>query len=354
MRPPMLRKLVLAHRWLGLALVVPLVAIVLAGALLLFRNTLWIPPEWRDSSLSTQRSDAALAGALHELPDWRFVDVATPGRAFQSVGLSDDQVAVFRVGAAAPEAPPLRLATEQFLFRLHTRLLVGEAGKAAVRVVGPLAVASLVVGLLIWWPRRRGWRPRDLLPSGAKRATLLRLHLSWGAAAALLLVPMVVSGALLAHNPTIRGWLKPLAPPAAGLAPDIQALQFAQRELAAAIATGRRIWRDGILTQLARTPADPRLVTMKFRLPGEKHPNGRSTIAVDLEAGRVVAMRDARSGGVPAGYDDVLYPLHIGELGGAVQAWAWFLGGCGLVVILVSGVLAWLRGWLARRASARL
>jgi uncharacterized iron-regulated membrane protein len=66
-----------------------------------------------------------------------------------------------------------------------------------------------------------------------------------------------------------------------------------------------------------------------------------------------VALHDARSGGVPESYDDILYPLHTGELGGIAQGWAWFLGGSGLVVILASGALSWLRGWLARRASLR-
>jgi uncharacterized iron-regulated membrane protein len=83
---------------------------------------------------------------------------------------------------------------------------------------------------------------------------------------------------------------------------------------------------------------------VKFRLSGERHPNGRSTLTLDLDQGRVVAQRDARLGGLPAFYDDVLYGFHSGELAGPVQAWLWLAGTLGLGVVTVSGALAWLRG----------
>lgn len=348
MRLATLRALVLAHRWLGLALCLPLLVIVVTGTLLIFRATLWVPPDWRVSTASIAESDAALAVALAAQPDWRYVDVAAPGRAFHQVGLADERVLMLRVGAGAPETPPARLAAGHFLFQGHTRLLVGETGKVVVRIIGPLAVLSVVVGLLIWWPRRRGWRGRDLLPAGATRSRLLKLHLGWGAAAAVLLLPMVVSGTLLAHNPTIRAWLKPLSPLASPLAADLQALRFAGNDLGAALAAGRSVWPDGRLTQVSRAANDAGQLTLKFQLPGERHPNGRSTLTIDLTGGRLSALRDARVGGLPAGYDDLLYALHVGKLGGPAHAWAWLLGGVGLLTLLVSGTLAWLRGRLAR------
>lgn len=352
MRPAATRGLVRVHRWIGLALCLPLVAIATSGALLLFRDVLWVPAEWRAASWDAAAADTALAAALALDEAWRYVDLARPGRAFHLVGV--DAVTtprVLPVGAATPGPPPARLAVELWLFQLHTRLLAGESGQQVVRVVGPVAFASVVAGLLLWWPRRGGWRGRDLLGPGAgSRPGLLRWHLAWGGAAALVLLPLVGSGALMAHNPAVRSWLAPLAPPAAALPVELAGRRFAPGELAAAIGAARAVWPDGEPTQISRPAKDPATLTVKFRLPGERHPNGRSTLTLDVEEGRFTAMRDARRGGPPAAYDDVLYGLHIGALAGPAHAWAWLAGALGLAVLTVSGVLAWLRG---RRGTRR-
>lgn len=345
MTPATVRGVASAHRWVGLALCLPLLAIAASGALLLFRDALWVPDEWRSVAWDAAAADAALAAVLDADSRWRYVDLARPGRAFHLIG---EDVAVpprvLSIGASSPSPLPVRLAVEQWLFQLHTRLLAGEPGKLVVRIVGPAALASLLAGLVLWWPRRRGWRGRDLLGPGAgSRPGLLRWHLAWGGAAAVVLLPLVGSGALMAHNPAIRAWLAPLSPLPADLAADVSSRRFAPHDLAAALAAARATWPVGAPTQLSRPADAPGRLTVKFRLPGERHPNGRSTLTLDLQEGRVVAARDARLGGVPAAYDDVLYGFHIGELGGPAHAWAWLAGAIGLGLLAVSGTLAWLR-----------
>jgi uncharacterized iron-regulated membrane protein len=343
MTPVLLRSLVQVHRWLGLALALPLLAIVLSGALLLFKDTLWVPGEWRSSTLSVAQSDAALARFLADDAAWLFVDVARPGRAFHVVGYADEHERPLRVGATATEVPPTRLAVAETLFALHTRLLAGEAGKWLIRVLGPLAVVSLLLGFLAWWPRRRGWRSRDLRPDSLARPGLLRLHLAWGAAALVVLLPLLLSGALLAHNPTLRAWLRPLGPVAAPLSEDIAERRFVPGDPAEAISAARGLWPKGRLTQLSRRAAGSSEITLKFQLSGERHPNGRSTITLDLDSGRVVGLRDARLGGLPAAYDDFLYGFHIAHLGGVLQAWLWLASALALLALIASGTVAWLR-----------
>lgn len=343
MTPGLLRGLLQVHRWLGLALALPLLVIVLSGALLLFKDTLWVPGEWRAGELSVAQSDAALARFLGDDSAWLFVDVAAPGRAFHVVGYADEHALPLRVGATATEAPPPRLAVAETLFALHTQLLAGESGKWLIRVLGPLAVVSLLVGFLVWWPRRRGWRRRDLQPASTTRLGLLRLHLAWGAAALVALLPLLLSGALLAHNPTMRAWLKPLGPVPAPLSEDIAARYFTPGDPAAALASARSLWPEGRLTQLARRAAGSPEITLKFQLPGERHPNGRSTITLDLDSGKVVGLRDARLGGLPAAYDDYLYGFHIAHLGGVLQAWLWLASALALLLLIASGTVAWLR-----------
>jgi uncharacterized iron-regulated membrane protein len=343
MKTSLLRMLVRLHRWFGLALAVPLVIVMVSGALLVFKNPLWVPADWRHTTLAQPEIDTALAAALTLDEAWVWVDVAGAGRGFHVLGYPDDSEAMLRPGATATQDAPPRLAAAHFIFQLHTRLLAGEVGRSFVRLVGPLAVASVVLGLWLWWPRRSGWRARDLRNVGLRRPVLLKLHMAWGAAAALVILPLLVSGALLAHNATIRAWLAPFAaeppPPAA----EAAALRFAPGELRSAIAVARRVWPEGRLTQISRPDAAATQLTLKFRLPGEQHQNGRSTLRLDLAQGRVTSLRDARRSGWPATYDDVLYPFHTTHLGGVVQAWLWLAAAFVLLGLVASGVTAWIR-----------
>ncbi|MEZ5459452.1 MAG: hypothetical protein R3E65_09135 [Steroidobacteraceae bacterium] len=82
---------------------------------------------------------------------------------------------------------------------------------------------------------------------------------------------------------------------------------------------------------------------VKLRLPGERHPNGRSYVVVDLAAGRVTEVQDARLGGLPALYDDWLYGWHIARLWGLPQAWAWCLASLATAALAIAGVAAFTR-----------
>lgn len=347
MRPAATRKLVTIHRWAGVTLCLPLVMVALSGTLLLFRDSLWVPPQWRTGVWDMAAADETLVAALDDAGAWVYADLARPGRAFHTVGFEEGRdVEVVPVSGSQLQAPPARLAIELWLFDLHTRLWLGEAGRVAVRIVGPAALLSVVIGLILWWPRRRTWRAADLARGPTTRPALLKLHLAWGGAVVVILLPLVLSGALMAHNPAIRAWLKPLSPPAGPLPAELATLRFEPGDLAAAIVTARSIWPDGRLTQLSRPAASSRglsRLSLKFRLPGERHPNGRSTISVDLATGTVTGLRDARQGGFPAAYDDLLYGFHIADLGGLAQAWAWLAGGAGLLLLAITGLVSWWR-----------
>ena len=49
-----------------------------------------------------------------------------------------------------------------FVFELHSNLLLGEAGKAALAVAGAVFIGLLASGVAMWWPlrARQGLRPR--------------------------------------------------------------------------------------------------------------------------------------------------------------------------------------------------
>jgi uncharacterized iron-regulated membrane protein len=152
----------------------------------------------------------------------------------------------------------------------------------------------------------------------------------------------------------VRAWPKPYADPRAVQAPEGVTTGFAAGDAAAAIAALRRVFPSGPVTQLVPLAGDGGTQwSLKLRLPGEDHPNGRSNVTLDVAAGRIVALRDARLAGAPAAYDDVLYPLHIGGLFGDAQRVLWLLGGIGLARLVTAGVTAFLRRPRAPGGSRR-
>ncbi len=345
------------HAWVGVTLALPLLLIVATGTALLFKDTLFVPADWRFTPGSTadSRSSDAEVARLISLPALQAADsvqVARGSRAFHVVEAASGDLAYWRVGRSQAEASvPLRLRVERVLIDLHEHLASGATGDTVVRVLGPIAVASMLVGLVLWWPLRAGWRARDLVPRGGGRPQWLRLHLALGGAAGALFLMNVTTGTLMAHNPTVRAWLKPLASAAATLTLADAQQAFAPDDGQAALAALRTVFPGGEITQLepARGAAGTSW-SMKLRLPGEDHPNGRSNITLDPAAGRILSARDARLAGVPGAYDDTLYPLHIGLLFGPVHRWFWLLSGTGLCLLLTAGLVSF---WRHRMSASR-
>ena len=351
LRRPVLARL---HAWTGVILALPLLLLVISGTAMLFKDTLFVPAGWgatHEVAPGDADAEAARLLALPGLQSVEAVQLARGNRAFHVVETADAAPTYWPTGAAAAaDAAPWRLRADHLVLELHAQLLGGEAGEIAVRVLSVFAVAVVGVGLVMWWPMRRGWRARDLLVRSRGRPQWLRAHLALGGAAGVLFVAHVVSGLLLAFNPPVRAWLKPFSDPAATQAPAGAVLEFAPGDATAAFAALRRVYPQGVVTQLAPLATDAGTQwSLKLRLPGEDHPNGRSNLSLDLAAGRIVALRDARRAGAPASYDDLLYPLHIGRLFGDAQRVLWLLGGIGLFRLVTAGATAFLR---RRPASA--
>jgi uncharacterized iron-regulated membrane protein len=320
------------HRWFGLALVLPIALIALTGTLLLFRDEIFIPTEWRNAAptaLATADSQAIELLNKASQMDLDSAQLARGARGFHQLSLRNGVELYWLAGAAEPEMnAPWLLSVEKYVLELHDYLLLGSFGDLLVRVFGPLLVVQLLVGIWSWWPNRHGWRFKDLEPSLQGRAHVIRSHLAVGSVGAILLLVHATTGALMANNPSLRAWLKPYTPAVATDLPFRSDLSFASHDFAAAVHVLRKVFPRGEITQVS-TAGDGKeksIWTVKLRLPGEKHPNGRSTVTLDFQSGRIAAIRDARLAGVPGLYDDLLFPLHTGTLFGWANRWLWLAG----------------------------
>jgi uncharacterized iron-regulated membrane protein len=84
-------------------------------------------------------------------------------------------------------------------------------------------------------------------------------------------------------------------------------------------------------------------------MPGEPHPNGLSSVYVDPYAAAVLHARAWHEADAGTRAFAWIYPLHIGELGGALHKTAVFLSGLALAGLGASGGWLW---WSRRRPDA--
>ena len=97
------------------------------------------------------------------------------------------------------------------------------------------------------------------------------------------------------------------------------------------------------LTRTAPPVASEGVVSFRARMPGEWHPNGRSTVHADLAGREVLLAHDATAQAAGARMTEAIYPLHIGAVGGLLMRLLTALAGLVPAFLLTTGFLFWLR-----------
>lgn len=240
-----------------------------------------------------------------------------------------------------------------WIYDLHYTLLLGQAGRTAVGVVGLLALASLITGLYLWWPRPGRWAAalRPQIRRGEVRATY-DWHVRAGAYGALVLLVLCFSGALLA----LPGWFNPLINSLSPLTRSesvSSAPSPGQPMISADLAAERALSRHpGATLRWIETPADHhgtyRINLWQAGDPGYRFP--RSNAWIDAYTGAVLAERDWQKNSAGDSFLAWQHPLHNGEAFGLPGRIVASLAGLLPALLWVTGVLRWLHKRRARRA----
>ncbi len=234
-----------------------------------------------------------------------------------------------------------------FLFELHSALLLGENGKPLLAAIALSYLFLLATGLVLWWPRtwRQAWRMRF---DGGTTRSLFDLHRVAGSLLGLLIAVSVASGAYMAWKPlsrfvtTVSGdapTKPPAVAPVPGAAASLQAMARTAQALFPQAAIG--------YIQLAPQPSAP--VRFRMRLPGDPHPNGLTSVWFHPATAAVLAVHrwDELDAGTKG--NSYIYPLHTGELGGVAHQALNAVSGFTLFGLGVTGGWLW---WRRRRGKA--
>lgn len=344
------------HRGLALALGLPLIVVALLGSSLVVLKPL---DRWMNAELFSVPAGPAASDLLERIqqrlraefgPEASFV-LRPPRQARESLratvrGPWDGFVYFDPRDARELGRRGEREGLFNFVFELHSTLLLNEAGKPLVAALALTYLLLLVTGIVLWWPKQLKKILVLVMNRGLLRG-LFDLHRTGGALLGLLIAVPVASGAYMAWKPlsqavtSISGRVA-LAPPkieAAGASVPAASLDTM-------VATASARFKDAPVGYISLPAGSGKPVRVRLMLPDDPHPNGLTSVWVHPQTAQVVRADRWNELDPGARANSVIYPLHTGELGGVALEAVNVLLGLALVMLGVSGVWLW---WLRRR-----
>ncbi|MBN9695990.1 MAG: PepSY domain-containing protein [Zoogloea sp.] len=243
-----------------------------------------------------------------------------------------------------------------WLYDLHYTLLLGQTGRDVVGYAGLVLLASLLSGVVLWWPSRARLAAalKPQLRPGMVRATY-DLHVLSGVYGGLLLIVLAFTGSVLGLPELARGGVEAFSP----LTPFYRAPGGLVEEggpslsLDEAVAIARREFPDGELRWIETPGAAGRPISVRLHTPGEpgrRFP--RAQVWIDPSSAAVLHVRAPRAGSAGDGFMAWMHPLHNGEAFGLMGRVLACLAGLVPAVLVVTGWVRW-RHKARARANAR-
>lgn len=341
------------HRWCGLAVLAFLLIAALSGALLVYKKELVrllitpgaeLPANYDTTHMARQLDrivQQTEAGTLRLIkapnskePYWT---LTVAGRNGESI------VRLLSPTTLEPYRDNLWLLDSMaFIRELHTELLTGAVGEALLLACGVGGVFLSVTGLLIWWPTRRSFRWRWVLPRPMPMRFVLHSHRHAGAVAALILIPVILTGSIMLWQKLVRPLLAP--------APDTTLPTTLAGEVAPSqwLLAASAAVPDGKPTYIRLPDGSRADASIRFRLPGEWHPNGRTSVTLETTTGKMTLGQRSDEARPARRALNQLYPLHSGYGMGWGYALLIFASGIALLWLGLSGGMSYLRRLPAR------
>ncbi|MEA2739978.1 MAG: hypothetical protein QOH05_3285 [Acetobacteraceae bacterium] len=361
------------HRWIGLALALPLILEALTGLIMAAdpfvasiveipsaNGSLSAPDDLRGMDVAAILATARAAASVELVPvRWRVqpdavvaVDFAVPGQQQPA-----EQVAV---DAVLDRVVSVRRDPDTFyrwVHLLHETLLLGATGRD---ITGWFGVGLLLLGLSgipIWWPPRRRWRTGFTIARGASGWRLQRdLHGAAGIWLIVLLLLQSLSGVTMAFPRTARALVGLPEPPRRADRPAPGAPIDPARAIAAGVAAAEAAMPEALLLDL-RLPAVAGRPMMAFLLPpGRWEGSPRAVVTMDPTTARVLSMQDPATTPAGASVLNWLRAVHQGGAAGPAGRVLLCLFGLAMPLFPVTGIAMWVlrrrrRGRAATRAA---
>lgn len=336
------------HRWLGLLATLVLLIAAATALPLVYKKQLIRTLVSPDSSLPADFDVARMGMELDRLAqqvpqlDTYLIKAPNADEPYWMLTGADASLHLYALDTLQPVTHNAWLLHALEVVReLHVELMAGLFGEYLLLLAAICAVVLGITGLILWWPARRGLRLRWVLPSPRQlRAQLLmQYHRHSGAVTSVMVTLVSLTGVLLLWQSLVFPLLppQPFAAQPAAMPDAATALpsQLLQRAL-----TGIP---DGWPTYIRLRQATANEASVRFRLPGEWHPNGRTSVLIDRDSGVVRVSERSDAAALSRRLLNQAYPLHAGYGMNAVYLLLVFISAVAMLWLGVTGLWSYLR-----------
>lgn len=314
------------HRWLGLAICVFILNISLTGSLLVWKKEyLWLSlPDARDT---IQRDVVSLAQTIEKISasyaenELQLIQIHSENLSLHKAYIDQGKRAWYNQQGEIIDQWTGNGRFEDWLLDLHHRFLLGnDIGLNIAGFSGLFLIPMLLLGILIWWPRRRTLQ-LGLLPSklkGIKRGELIRSHSNLGAVFFLPVLIICITGIILTYPNQSREWL---------LDPFLSEENYIISEGPVDSINGNAFtsWQQVLQRALAQYPnaiirwVSPETSFTPYRIVGLQQTSswnrsGKTTIYIDAKEGYMDVNIDNSKRAIVEQLYDFSYPLHTAKL----------------------------------------
>lgn len=294
------------HKSVGLLGALYMLMMSITGTLLLYREIILNWALVPNNQSCPAPNDAALARMMQhpDLTSITNIKMPTDSIAAYQARLPDKSVILFDCDTLTPLPDPFHIgAFFQVIFDLHHYLLSPSFGDHIIGIFGIMALGLTLVGMVIWWPWRRGFSPRAIRVKKPSRTAFRAAHINTAIIITPLLILCLFSGLSLVYGGPFRDSLAKVF----GGEKPTQSMPFDTGLISAANAADIPV---SAIRFLQITDSGNRL---RLKMPEEWHPNGRTMLIPSnptAEGQKQLTYLDARQMGLGHRLYDALYPLH--------------------------------------------
>ncbi|MXO90892.1 PepSY-associated TM helix domain-containing protein [Pontixanthobacter aquaemixtae] len=360
------------HRWLGIALLIPMALLGLTGSALVW-------PAETELLVNPQRSVAASAdpanitaahidAASEAMEAHGPITAALIGEPGYPLMLGTNPVA----GPFMGLGPPTRMAayidpdnaefldskrsTGDFMWYMHAihgHLLLSGVGRPVVGFMGLFLIISAVTGLVVWWPGRKKiiaamrWRRWE--------GKMLNIHRQSGVLLSLVLIVEAFTGAWISFPAFFTMIVEPGAEAAEGHSHGPRPAGEQKGAAAPPVSFSGAEWERTLDQAQSAYPGRPASIQAPatadgewtFMMIGAKGPAEMHVPAVP-GTGEIEIGYRAQSAGRATKVAHVMDGIHAASIGGPIWQWLTFLSGIFLAFLSVSGLYVWSKRKLKR------
>jgi uncharacterized iron-regulated membrane protein len=358
------------HRWIGLALLLPLLLQAITGLILatdpFVASVTGTPaasePLVRPDDTSPNFDAAAILAAAQQAVEpslsptrWRLISPTEVAIDFTAAGRTQPET---QVGVDTIATTPLWTRQDpdsiyRWAHALHETLFLGLPGRNAIGWIGVGLLLLGLTGIPIWWPPKRRWKSAFAISSNASGWRLQReLHGAVGIWVLLVLLLQSATGIVLAFPQTARSIAGlPAQPPRNAKAASTPVDRG--KAIVAGIATAQAAMPHATLEDLRMPTMADRPMTAMLLADGDWSGMPRAFVTLDPTGQRVLSIQDPRTSPIGLSVLNWLRALHQGGAGGPATRLLLCLFGLVLPLLPITGLAMWILRWRQRHGQRR-